>query len=187
MSASRRTTAGAPLLSRWAIACGRSELINPRASYIAARRCHSRSSIPIPVGSRTSNDSSPVSTARASASTTVRWTSSLCSRSVASSTRASGRWLRVITVTAVFTGASDYILFRERASSNPRPVGLEERAAAVFAEDVAHRVADLADRAACAERLLDRVEQVALAAGDIAQLLELRVHGGLVAVRLPLA
>src|SRR5262249_8671731 len=39
----------------------------------------------------------------------------------------------------------------------------EERTALVFAEDVAHRVADLADRAAGAQRLLDRRQQVAVA------------------------
>ena len=51
---------------------------------------------------------------------------------------------------------------------------LEERAALVLAEDVAHRVADLADRGAVAQRVLDRVEQVAVAARDLAQRLEAR-------------
>ena len=45
---------------------------------------------------------------------------------------------------------------------------LEERPALVLAEDVAHRVADLADRGVGGERVADRVEQVAVAAGDVA-------------------
>ena len=48
-------------------------------------------------------------------------------------------------------------------------VGLEEGAALVFAEDVAHRAADLADRGVGGERGADRVQEVALAAGDVAQ------------------
>src|SRR4029077_13973932 len=53
---------------------------------------------------------------------------------------------------------------------------LEERAAAVFAEDVAHRVADLADRASRAERFLERRQQVGVAAGGLAELLEPLLH-----------
>src|SRR5215211_9334716 len=68
-----------------------------------------------------------------------------------------------------------------------RTAALEERAAAVLAEDVSHRVADLADRAAGAERLLDRREEVGVAASGLAQLLELGVHGLLIAVCLPLS
>src|SRR6187549_4188955 len=59
--------------------------------------------------------------------------------------------------------------------------GLEERPAAVLAEDVAHRAADLADRGAGGERGADRVQQVALAAGDVAQLVEALLDAGLIA------
>ena len=47
----------------------------------------------------------------------------------------------------------------DSARSRKRP--LEEGAAAVFAEDVAHRAADLADRGFGGERGADRVQQVA--------------------------
>src|SRR5215204_3225783 len=63
---------------------------------------------------------------------------------------------------------------------------LEERPAAVLAEDVSHCVADLADRAADAERLLDWRQQVGVAAGDVAQLLQPLVDLALIAVLLPL-
>ena len=61
---------------------------------------------------------------------------------------------------------------------------LEEGAALVFAEDVAHRAADLADRGVGGERGADRVQEVALAAGDVAQRLQLGLDRGLVAVLL---
>ena len=60
---------------------------------------------------------------------------------------------------------------RRTATPIPRR-RLEERAALVLAEDVAHRAADLADRGVGGERGADRVQQVAVAAGDLAQLLE---------------
>ncbi len=59
------------------------------------------------------------------------------------------------------------------ARAEDRPRRLEERPAAVFAEDVAHRAADLADRGVGCEGGADRVQQVAVAAGDVAQRLEL--------------
>src|SRR3954449_11320340 len=58
---------------------------------------------------------------------------------------------------------------------------LEEGAALVFAEDLAHRAADLADRGFGGEGGADRVEQVAVAAGYVAQGLELGLDGRLVA------
>ena len=58
---------------------------------------------------------------------------------------------------------------RRRDSCSAVAPTLEERAALVLAEHVAHRVADLADRGVGGERLADRVQQVAVAAGDLAQ------------------
>src|SRR4051794_20687987 len=66
----------------------------------------------------------------------------------------------------------------------PRPIArptLEERAAAVLAEDVPHRVADVADRAAGTQRLLDRRQQIAVALGHVTQSLEALVELRLVA------
>src|SRR5665811_2622828 len=63
---------------------------------------------------------------------------------------------------------------------------LEEGAALVLAEDVAHRAAGLAERGSACEGGADRGEQVALAAGDVAQGLQLLLDRGLVAVRLEL-
>src|SRR5919205_1381592 len=68
--------------------------------------------------------------------------------------------------------------------TQPPPTPLEERAALVFAEDLAHRAADLADRGVGFERGADRVEEVAVAAGDVAQGLELGLDLGLIAVLL---
>src|ERR1700754_1428728 len=61
---------------------------------------------------------------------------------------------------------------------------LEEGAALVFAEDVAHRAADLADRGVGGEGGADRVEEVAVAAGDLAEGLQFGVDRRLVAVLL---
>src|SRR3954447_21433720 len=63
---------------------------------------------------------------------------------------------------------------------------LEERAAAVLAEDVAHRVADLADRAAGAQRFLDRGQQIAVAARHVTEGLQALIELALVAPLLPL-
>ena len=67
--------------------------------------------------------------------------------------------------------AGAWLALQGRSARVPRPP-LEERAALVLAEDVAHRAAHLADRGARAQRVLDRVQQVALALGDLAKLLE---------------
>src|SRR5687768_12400391 len=67
-----------------------------------------------------------------------------------------------------------------------RALSLEEGAALVLAEYVAHRVADLADRGVGCERVADRQQQVALAAGDLAHCLQARIDPRLVAVGLEL-
>src|SRR4051794_7817698 len=59
--------------------------------------------------------------------------------------------------------------------------GLEEGPALVFAEDVAQGAADLADRGVGGQGGADRVQQVALAAGYVAQRLELGLDGRLLA------
>src|ERR1700753_2535685 len=79
------------------------------------------------------------------------------------------------------TGPSTSAWSRRRACWSER---LEEGAALVFAEDVAHRAADLAQRGVGGERLADRVQQVAVAAGDVAQALQLRLDRGLIAALL---
>src|SRR3954454_18681373 len=61
---------------------------------------------------------------------------------------------------------------------------LEKSTALVFAEDLAHGAADLADRGVGFEGDTDRVEEVALAAGDVAQGVELGLDLALVAVLL---
>src|SRR3954454_13120731 len=61
---------------------------------------------------------------------------------------------------------------------------LEEGAALVFAEDLAHRAADLADRGVGGEGGADRAEEVAVAAGDVAEGIELGLDLGLIAVLL---
>src|SRR5204863_8741088 len=81
-------------------------------------------------------------------------------------------------------GTIAYVAARLVQAPGPAP-GLpsrsEERPALVLAEHVAHRPARLADRGPVAERVPDRVEQVAVAAGDLAKLVEASVHGHLVA------
>ena len=72
-------------------------------------------------------------------------------------------------------------LLRPRSSPPRRQSSLEERSAAVLAEDVAQRAAGLADRGSGAQRLADRVEQVDLAPGGVAKLLEPGLDRGIVA------
>src|ERR1041384_5784262 len=85
------------------------------------------------------------------------------------------------------TGAKPEAKSPASGRGTPIPTGqapLEERAALVFAEDVAHRAADLADRGVGGERGTDRVQEVALAVSDGPQLVELLPDRGLVAALL---
>src|SRR5438046_6397368 len=68
-------------------------------------------------------------------------------------------------------------MFGSECSESP---GLEEGPARVFAEGVAHRAAHLADRRAVAQRVLDRIEQVAVAVSDLTELRKAGIDGSLV-------
>src|SRR5687767_7364685 len=78
------------------------------------------------------------------------------------------------------------MIARDPGTVGHSPIGLEESAALVLAEDLAHRATDLADRCVGRERVADGVEQVALTFSDLTQLCELRVDSSLVAVLLEL-
>ena len=73
---------------------------------------------------------------------------------------------------------------KKRDQEGPWRPPLEEGAALVFAEHVAHRAADLADRGVGGEGGADRVQEVAVAAGDVLERLQLGLDARLVAVLL---
>src|SRR5215211_1308016 len=86
------------------------------------------------------------------------------------------------------TGASGRfcIHMKEKAPLAARS-GLEEGAALVLAEHVAHRAAGLTDRGAVAQRVLERIEEVAVASGYPPKVLQAALdHLGVPAVLEPL-
>src|SRR5205814_1476280 len=68
----------------------------------------------------------------------------------------------------------DWTRMPRRRTRSPRSSS-EERTSPVLAEHFPHRSADLPDRRPVPQRVLDRVEQIALARGDLPKVLEPRL------------